>query len=181
MIIGQKVVLREKRLADAWNDYTWETDLELAQLDASPILAITFSQYLSSYANELRYSSTTSRRFAVDTLDSKHIGNCSYYNISESKGSTELGIMIGNRDYWNKGWGTDTITTLQAIADNISKAQDATSNIESHAEESTTIISTLKKMIDEHTEIEDTLEEIDNDLEQTTETEKKDDERQDPC
>jgi len=112
MIIGQKVVLREKRLADAWNDYTWETDLELAQLDASPILAITFSQYLSSYANELRYSSTTSRRFAVDTLDSKHIGNCSYYNISESKGSTEVGIMIGNRDYWNKGWGTDTITTL---------------------------------------------------------------------
>ena len=112
MIIGQKVILREKKLADAWNDYNWETDPELAQLDASPVLAITFSRYLSDYANELHYSSTTSHRFAVDTLDGKHIGNCSYYNISESKGSTELGIMIGNRDYWNKGWGADTVTTL---------------------------------------------------------------------
>ncbi len=112
MITGQKVILREKRLADAWSDYTWETDPELAQLDASPVLAITFSRYLSDYATELHYSSTTSRRFAVDTLDGKHIGNCSYYNINESKGSTELGIMIGNRDYWNKGCGTDVVITL---------------------------------------------------------------------
>ena len=112
MIIGSKVILREKRLADAWNDYTWETDPELAQLDAAPPLTMTFSQYLSDYANELRSSFITSHRFAVDTLDGKHIGNCSYYNISETKGEAELGIMIGNRDYWNKGWGSGAVTTL---------------------------------------------------------------------
>ncbi len=112
MITGRKVILREKRLADAWDDYTWETDPELAHLDAAPVVAITFSRYLLDYTYELRNSHPTGSRFAVDTLDGQHIGNCSYYNINASKSETELGIMIGNRDYWDKGWGTDVITTL---------------------------------------------------------------------
>jgi len=112
MIIGSKITLREKRLADARDDYAWETDPELAQLDAAPILDIAFSRFSSDYANQLRHSPPTSHRFAVDTLDDKHIGNCSYHNISETNGEAELGIMIGNRDYWNKGYGTDVVSTL---------------------------------------------------------------------
>lgn len=113
MIVGSKIILRGKRLADAWDDYNWETDHELAQLDAAPMVDLTFSQYLTEYASELQNPLVPpSHRFAVDTLDSKHIGNCSYYNLNESKAETELGIMIGDRDYWNKGYGTDAVTTL---------------------------------------------------------------------
>jgi len=112
MIIGKKVILREKRLSDAKDDYKWETDHELAHLDASPIVVTTFQQYLSDYTEELGYSHPASQRFAIDTPDGKHIGNCSYYNISETMGEAELGIMIGNRDYWDNGYGTDTVTTL---------------------------------------------------------------------
>ncbi|MBI4188538.1 MAG: GNAT family N-acetyltransferase, partial [Chloroflexi bacterium] len=112
MIIGNKIILREKRLADARDDYTWEADHELAHLDAAPPIIMPFPQYLSDYADELNHFLKTSRQFAVDTIDGKHIGNCSYYNISESKGEAELGIMIGDRDYWDKGYGSDTVTTL---------------------------------------------------------------------
>ena len=112
MIAGRKVIIREKSTVDAWNDYAWETDPELSQLDAVPLTTITFSRYLSDYANELHYAPPSSRRFAIDTLDSKHIGNCSYYNISKTRSETELGIMIGNRNYWNKGYGKDVVTTL---------------------------------------------------------------------
>ncbi|MFC2072928.1 GNAT family N-acetyltransferase [Chloroflexota bacterium] len=112
MIINSRIILREKSLADARSDYYWETDPELAQLDAAPVTTIPFSQYLLDYASELYNSLPTSQRFAIDTLDGKHIGNCSYYDISETKGQAELGIMIGNRDYWNKGYGTDTVSTL---------------------------------------------------------------------
>ena len=112
MISGSKVILRDKRLADAQNDYTWQTDPALAQLDAAPLLATTFSQYLSDYISELRYSSPTRCRFAIETLDGQHIGNCTYYGINEAKGEAELGIMIGNRDYWDKGYGADAVTTL---------------------------------------------------------------------
>jgi RimJ/RimL family protein N-acetyltransferase len=112
MIIGSKVILRDKRLADAQDDYTWQTDPELAQLDAVPLLATTFSQYLADYVSELHYPSPTRCRFAVETLDGQHIGNCTYYDISEADGEAELGIIIGNRDYWDKGYGADAVTTL---------------------------------------------------------------------
>ncbi|MFC1974686.1 GNAT family N-acetyltransferase [Chloroflexota bacterium] len=112
MITGSKVKLRQKRLADALNDYSWQTDPELAQLDAAPLLTTSLSEYLSAYASELRFPTSTKHRFAIETLDGRHIGNCGFYNIDETKGEAELGIMIGNRSYWDKGYGTDAVTTL---------------------------------------------------------------------
>ena len=112
VIIGSKIKLRDKRLADAPEDYSWHTDPELAQLDAAPLLTSTFPHYLSDYADELHYLHPSRRRFAVETLDGKHIGNCGYYGIDKTKGEAELGIMIGNRDYWNKGYGADIVSTL---------------------------------------------------------------------
>jgi len=109
---GQKVVLREKRLEDATNDYAWRSDEELARLDAAPTLRIAFADFLASYADELRHPSSRRRRFAIDTLDGKHIGNCMYYDIDEGKRQAELGIMMGDRDYWDQGYGTDAVTTL---------------------------------------------------------------------
>ena len=86
MIIGSKAILRNKRLAHAQSDYMWRTDPELARLDAVPPLATTFSHYLSDYTSELRYPPLSRWEFAVETLDGEHIGNCVYYNISETKG-----------------------------------------------------------------------------------------------
>jgi len=112
MIVGGKTKLRGKRLADAPDDYAWQTDPELAELDAVSLPAITFPQYLDQYASELHYPPLTRHRFAVETLDGEHIGNCTYYDINETRGEAELGIMIGNRHYWDKGYGVDAVTTL---------------------------------------------------------------------
>jgi RimJ/RimL family protein N-acetyltransferase len=109
---GQKVVLREKRLEDASKDYTWRSDDELARLDAAPTLRIPFENFLDSYADELARPSRRRRRFAIETLDGEHIGNCMYYNIDERKGAAEVGIMIGDREYWDQGHGSDVVTTL---------------------------------------------------------------------
>ena len=73
MISGSKIKLRDKRLSDALDDYTWQTDAELAQLDAAPLPTITFPQFLTGYASELRYSYPTGYWFAVETADGKHI------------------------------------------------------------------------------------------------------------
>ena len=35
-----------------------------------------------------------------------------YYNINERNREAELGIMIGDRSYWDKGYGSDTVTIL---------------------------------------------------------------------
>jgi RimJ/RimL family protein N-acetyltransferase len=112
MIKGKTVVLREKRLEDATQDYAWRNDAELAYLDATLPINISFSEYLALYREELHYANTRGRRFAIETLDGKHIGNCNYYNLDEYKGEAELGILIGDRDYWGKGYGADAVITM---------------------------------------------------------------------
>jgi len=112
MILGNKIRLRDKKIADATNDYAWQTDPELAELDAVPPMTATFLQYLPGYTHELDRSSPARRSLAIETLEGKHIGNCVYYGIDEIEGEAEVGIMIGDRDYWDKGYGTDAVTTL---------------------------------------------------------------------
>jgi RimJ/RimL family protein N-acetyltransferase len=112
MITGDKIRIRDKKLEDAVNDYNWSRDPELSRLDAAQPLVMSLSHFISEFSAELRYPSLTRRRFAVDTTDGLHIGNCSYYNIDLKRSEAEIGIMIGNRDYWNKGYGTDIIKSL---------------------------------------------------------------------
>jgi RimJ/RimL family protein N-acetyltransferase len=35
-----------------------------------------------------------------------------YYDINTRRGETELGVMIGDREYWGRGYGTDSVLTL---------------------------------------------------------------------
>jgi len=110
--LGQKVILRSKRLADAANDYLWETDSEMMSLDAAEAIKISFSEFLVSYAEEVNNQSKRHRRFAIETISGRHIGNCSYYNVDNLRKETDLGILIGDREYWEKGYGSDALATL---------------------------------------------------------------------
>jgi RimJ/RimL family protein N-acetyltransferase len=107
-----RIKIRFKRISDARDDFSWQTDPELARLDAADPLTLSYPQFLSEFTFDLCYPSSSRHEFAVETLDGRHIGNCVYYNLNENEGKTELGIMIGNRDYWNKGYGTETVNTL---------------------------------------------------------------------
>ena len=111
-IRGERIVLREKRLEDAQEDYEWRIDEELARLDAAVPLRMSYQDFLQAVAAELRYPSSCSQRFAIDTVDGTHIGNCMYYDINTVKGETEIGIMIGKRQYWSQGYGTEAIMSL---------------------------------------------------------------------
>jgi RimJ/RimL family protein N-acetyltransferase len=112
MITGTKIRLRKKKLSDARNDYTWQSTSELAKLDAAPVLTMPFSQYIIDYISELQFPTPDRRVFAIETLDGRHIGNCVYYHIDSVKGEAEIGIMLGDRAFWDKGYGTDAIKTL---------------------------------------------------------------------
>ena len=111
-----KVRLRNKLPQDAKADYAWQSDPELTRLDAAVRLSMPFARYLVDYAAILSYPSPNRRQFAVDTLEGRHIGNCAYYNIDEAAGETEVGIMIGERSYWDKGYGT---AAMNALVDHI--------------------------------------------------------------
>jgi len=112
IINSSRVKLRSKVLSDAHEDYKWQTDPELVRLDAASLLNISFTQYLSEYSFEFRYPTIDRKEFAVETLDGTRIGNCVYYDINTVKGEAQLGVLIGERDYWDIGYGTDTVNAL---------------------------------------------------------------------
>jgi RimJ/RimL family protein N-acetyltransferase len=111
-ITGSKVRLRDKKLTDVRNDYQWQTDPELSRLDAAPPMTASFLAYLFDYTDSIHRPGPTRYPLAIETLDGKHIGNCTCYDIDDDRNQAQLGIMIGDRDYWDKGYGTDTVKTL---------------------------------------------------------------------
>ena len=109
---GAKVVLREKRPEDAENDYIWRSDPELARLDAALPLTMSFDRYMKLFEDQLKYPTPGSHHFATDTIDGKYIGNCMYYDLDSVNMEAELGIVIGDRDYWSNSYGYDAVVTL---------------------------------------------------------------------
>lgn len=111
-LAGDRVVLREKRISDAQDDYSWRTDLELAELDASNPITMSYENFVKYSREEIDDPNPNSMRFGIDDVCGKHIGNTMFYDINMRRGAAELGIMIGDRDYWSKGYGTDAVAMM---------------------------------------------------------------------
>ena len=112
MLPGKKIRLRPKQIEDALNDYSWRVDPELARLDAATPLTCSFEEYRAGYDQELLYSPNQHYCFAIETPEGKHIGNCLCFGVDKVRKQAEMGIVIGDRDCWNKGYGPDAIITL---------------------------------------------------------------------
>jgi len=95
-IIGEKVRIRDKIPADSIHDIVWGLDEEILALD--PSAGETLNIHL----------------FSIETLDSRLIGFCSLYNQTQEE--VQLGIRIGNKDYWSKGYGTEAVSMLMNYA-----------------------------------------------------------------
>jgi len=50
--------------------------------------------------------------FGIETLEGKLIGNLGIEGIDWKNRSATLGIVIGEKDYWGQGYGTEAVTTL---------------------------------------------------------------------
>ena len=56
---------------------------------------------------ELLISRKDVHLFNIMTNDNKIIGNTAIENINNTDRNAEFGIMIGEKDYWGKGYGTE--------------------------------------------------------------------------
>jgi RimJ/RimL family protein N-acetyltransferase len=56
------------------------------------------------------------KTFTILTKDGKPIGNCGFNRIDYVNRYAVLGILIGEIDFWDKGYGTDAIRTLLRFA-----------------------------------------------------------------
>lgn len=112
MIMGTKVLLRPKSIEDAPNDHSWRQDPELAELDAASVLRQGLEDFTRDLATEIKYPAPWVKRYAIDTLDGRHIGNCMVYDIDTISGQSELGILVGDKEYWDAGYGREAFKLL---------------------------------------------------------------------
>jgi RimJ/RimL family protein N-acetyltransferase len=109
---GRRIVLREKRLGDAFTDYRWRSTPALSRFDAARPLSMNYQQYLALYREELLYPSPYRKSLAIEDESGRHIGNIMYYNIDTLHREAELGITIGETAYWGRGYGTEAVRLL---------------------------------------------------------------------
>jgi len=112
ILTGQNICLYPKSIADARLDYRWQKDAELMALSGNAPLRESFLEYLTR--NVSAYDAAAGMEsFAIRTQpENRHIGNCALYNIDYAAGEAQLGIAIGERDCWGKGYGLDTVMVL---------------------------------------------------------------------
>ncbi|MGA4721038.1 GNAT family N-acetyltransferase [Fictibacillus nanhaiensis] len=119
MISGKKVELRPVSLEDHKRTYHWRNDKETATFDAGSgyyrYSHVPLEQIEASYEKDIR---TIDKRevgeFSIYTRgeDARHIGSIGYRSLDIIARRCVVGIGIGEKELWGKGYGTDALRAL---------------------------------------------------------------------
>ena len=112
VLAGEKVFLSHIFAEDAALLAQWFADLELTALLGQQGRSFTLEQeqqWIATRANTVEHE----RTFAVVLRDSERlIGTCGLHNINLLHGTAELGIAIGDKTVWGKGYGREAVRLL---------------------------------------------------------------------
>ncbi|MBD7915645.1 GNAT family N-acetyltransferase [Clostridium sp. Sa3CUN1] len=113
MYFGKKVVLREFREEDIKIATSFINDYDIAtMLTKQAIIPISKEAEEQSIRNRSKLNDNRID-FAIESIEEeKYIGNCSIVNIDYKNSNCVIGIKIGSKDDWGKGYGTDAINVL---------------------------------------------------------------------
>jgi RimJ/RimL family protein N-acetyltransferase len=108
-LVGKKCYLSPIDLNDAEKYTEWLNDLEvianLGPLYSGIINVEGEKEVLKDLSQKHNYS-------IVDIETNELIGNCGFLEIDNVNQIAEIGIFIGNKSFWNKGYGTEAMTLL---------------------------------------------------------------------
>ena len=109
-LIGEKVCLRPLEEADAAVCHAWLNDPDVRRT-----LAARAGPYTEAMSREWirALDFRTTMGFAIVTRDADaYVGNCDLRDINPIDRNAGLGIVIGRKAEWGKGYGTEAVTLL---------------------------------------------------------------------
>jgi len=113
MILGERVRLRAMEREDLPRFVLWLNDPEVRQgiLIAIPLSMSQEEQWFSHMLE--RPSEEQPLVIEIKTPEGwKAIGNISFHTVDWRERSTEVGIVIGEKSFWNQGYGRDAMQLM---------------------------------------------------------------------
>lgn len=111
---SERIKLRRPRMQDASFVFTWERDDEVWRYDPHRPYSQTIAEFLSIF--ERNYVRGNGRQFwfIIENEHALPIGTITYFNIDKRSGQAEVGLGIGDKTQWGKGYGAEAIRLLVA-------------------------------------------------------------------
>ena len=107
-MIGKKCFLSPVNVDDVEKFTEWLNDLEVTR-------NLIIFPHIISINNEKEFLEKLSREHTYSIIDintEELIGNCGYDSIDHINQTAGIGIFIGNKNYWSKGYGTEALSLL---------------------------------------------------------------------
>lgn len=115
---GKKVRIRALEKKDLDFVMEWVNDPEITKNLSSLFLYPTSKEQEEKWLENIRNFEATDKVFAIETLEGVYLGNIGLHRINWKDRNAEVGIVIGKKEDWDKGYGTDAVLTLLDFAFN---------------------------------------------------------------
>ncbi|MGX4599017.1 GNAT family N-acetyltransferase [Faecalimicrobium sp. JNUCC 81] len=113
MYYGEKVVLRSYKEEDIEIALKLVNDKELKKFLVDCIPFPTSKWEEDEWIKSQKSNKEGTYNFAIEDIETnKYIGGCGINSVNWLTRVAVVGIMIGDKDYWGKGYGTDAMKVL---------------------------------------------------------------------
>jgi RimJ/RimL family protein N-acetyltransferase len=112
MLTGEKVNLRAIDPTDLDNCLSWVNDREVTRFLSTGLWPVSRKSEEEWLQRRATSNDPAEKVLAIDAKDGTYLGNIGLHKIDFPAGTAELGIVIGRKDYWGRGYGTDAAKIL---------------------------------------------------------------------
>jgi ribosomal-protein-alanine N-acetyltransferase len=112
LLRGERIYLRRPTIDDAARIFHWERDDEVWRYDPHRPFSESMTEFLPIF--ERNYVRGNGHQYWFIIEDEMHIpiGTITYFNIDDRLGQVEIGLGLGDKTRWGKGYGPEAIRTL---------------------------------------------------------------------
>ena len=117
IVQGTAVVLTPQQRENVPTYWHWICDPEVNAGLVDTGACVTIENEYDWYDRSVAKASPESVNFDIHERNGMRlVGDCGIFDIDHAAGTAECGILIGEKDCWNRGYGTETMVLLARYA-----------------------------------------------------------------